>query len=55
LNWLTLGELALIHEQVIAASGGVHGITNPGALESALARPFTRLGGLEMFPSLINK
>ena len=38
MNWITLEELALIHERVIAEAGGVHGITNPGGLESALAK-----------------
>jgi death-on-curing protein len=54
-NWITLGELILIHERVIAETGGVHGITNPGALESALARPFTTISGQEMFPLLVEK
>ncbi len=55
MNWITLSELILIHERVIAVTGGVHGVTNPGALESALVRPFTCLGGAEMFPSLVDK
>jgi len=54
-NWITLGELILIHERVIDETGGVHGITNPGALESALARPFTSIGGKDMFPGLVEK
>lgn len=55
MNWITLTELILIHERVIAETGGMHGITNPGVLESALARPFTVLGGKEMFASLPEK
>jgi len=55
MNWITLLELALIHEHVIQETGGVHGITNPGGLESALARPFTTFGGVELFPNLISK
>jgi len=54
-NWITLEELALIHERVIAETGGVHGITNPGGLESALARPFTAFGGQELFLDLWGK
>ena len=45
-------ELALIHERVIAETGGVQGIMNPGGLESALARPFTAFGEVELFPNL---
>lgn len=55
MNWITLEELALIHERVIEETGGVHGITNPGGLESALARPFTAFGGEELFPDLWSK
>jgi len=55
MNWITLAELALIHERVIQETGGVHGITNPGGLESSLERPFTKFGGIELFPDLVSK
>jgi len=55
MNWITLAELALIHEWVIQETGGVHGITNPGGLESSLERPFTKFGGIELFPDLSSK
>jgi death-on-curing protein len=55
MKWVNLVELALIHERVIQETGGVHGITNPGGLESSLARPFTTFGGVELFPNLISK
>jgi death-on-curing protein len=55
LNWITLEELILIHEQVIEETGGIHGVINPGGMESALARPFTTSGGQEMFPDLWGK
>ncbi|OGF67416.1 MAG: hypothetical protein A2Y62_02270 [Candidatus Fischerbacteria bacterium RBG_13_37_8] len=42
----------IIHENVIAETGGVHGIINPGSLESSLARPFTTVGNKEFFPTL---
>ncbi|OGL06975.1 MAG: hypothetical protein A3I03_05000 [Candidatus Rokubacteria bacterium RIFCSPLOWO2_02_FULL_68_19] len=45
----------MIHERVIAEAGGLHGITNPGGLESALARPFTAFGGQELFLDLWGK
>jgi hypothetical protein len=43
MNWLSLPELTLIHERVIDETGGVHGVTNPGGLESAGI--FDRNGG----------
>ncbi len=55
MNLLSLIELALIHERVIEETGGVHGMTNPGGLESALERPFTSFGGVALFPDLISK
>ena len=55
MNWLSLPELVLIHERVIEETGGVHGVTNPGGLESALERPFTSFGGLAVFPDLVSK
>ena len=55
MNWVSLRELLIIHEQVIAETGGMPGIMNPGALESALARPFTAFDGIELFPDLVSK
>jgi len=54
-NWITLEELILLHERVIAETGGVHGIMNPGGLEMALLRPFTVFEGKELFPDLWSK
>ncbi|MEI9475625.1 MAG: type II toxin-antitoxin system death-on-curing family toxin [Deltaproteobacteria bacterium] len=55
MNWITLPELVIIHERVIQETGGVHGVTNPGGLESALARPFTSFEGVALFPDLVSK
>ena len=55
MNWITLEELMLIHERVIDETGGVHGVINPGGLESASHRPFASFGGHEVFPDLWNK
>ena len=55
MKWITLEELLLIHEGVIEETGGVHGVINPGGLESALARSFTTSGGQELFPDLWSK
>ena len=55
MKWINLQELVLIHELVINETGGIHGILNPGALESILLRPFTSLRGQEIFPTLWTK
>jgi hypothetical protein len=52
MNWLRVEELALIHEMVIEETGGIQGIINPGALESALHRPFTSLIDIATAPSV---
>jgi len=52
LKWISLKELVLIHELVINATGGVHGIINPVALESALLRPFSSFEGEEHYPDM---
>ena len=55
MNWMSLPELVVIHERVIEETGGVHGVTNPGGLESALERPFTSFGGVTLFPDLVSR
>jgi death-on-curing protein len=55
LTWISLRELVLIHELVINATGGVHGIINPVALESALLRPFSSFAGKEHYPDMCSK
>lgn len=55
IEWISVEELTVIHEQVIETTGGVHGLINPGGIESALARPFLTVDKKEMFPSLEEK
>lgn len=55
MNWITLEEIVLVHERVIAETGGLRGIVNPGGLESALIRPFTAFSGYELFADLHSK
>ena len=55
MNWISLDGLLLIHERVIAETGGLRGVTSPGGLESALARPFTAIDGSELFPDVAAK
>jgi death-on-curing protein len=55
LNWISLRELVLIHELVISETGGVHGIVNPVALESALLRPFSAFEAKNLFPDIWSK
>jgi death-on-curing protein len=38
-NWLSVSQVLLIHDAVIAASGGGTGIRDQGLLDSAISRP----------------
>ncbi len=55
MKWISAAELATIHAQVIEQTGGMQGIINPGAVESAIARPFTSFGGVALYPELADK
>ncbi len=55
MRYLTLPEVLLLHEGVIATSGGGTGIRDLGALESSLAQPRATFGGEELYPDLVAK
>ena len=44
-----------IHEIIIAETGGLAGLREPGLLHSAVARPFATFGGQELYPSDFEK
>lgn len=50
-----LDEALAIHQQVVAATGGSHGVRDKGGLESALARPNMTFEGTEPYPGAIDK
>jgi death-on-curing protein len=52
---LSLAEVAELHRLVIEAAGGIHGIRDLGALESAIAQPRMSFGGEDLYPTLIEK
>jgi len=52
---LTLSEVLELHRQVMEQSGGLLGIRDLGALESALAQPRMTFGGVDLYPTLIEK
>ena len=55
MNWISTAELVMIHARVIEETGGIHGIINPGGIESALIRPFTAFGGEAAYPRVPDK
>jgi death-on-curing protein len=54
-NCISQEELLAIHASMLRETGGIAGVVNAGALESSLRRPFTAIGGNQMFPTLMDK
>lgn len=52
---LTKQQIMLLHERLVEVSGGTPEIRDNGLLESALNTPFQSFGGVEMYPSLLEK
>ena len=52
---LQKSHILMLHEQLIEATGGSHGVRDEGMLESALATPFQSFGGMQTYPSLQQK
>ncbi len=50
-----LDEALSIHEQVVTATGGSHGVRDMGGLKSALARPYASFSGEDLYPGPIDK
>lgn len=49
-------ELAIkIHEKIAAKTGGDVGVREMGILEGALASPFMTFGGMELYPTPLEK
>jgi death on curing protein len=55
MRYLTVGEVLDIYSRVMQQSGGLVGIRDLGALESAVAQPRMTFDGAELYPSLVEK
>jgi death-on-curing protein len=55
MRYLTLAEVLHIHEGVLAQAGGLSGVRDLSALESALSQPKASAGGADAYPSLVEK
>lgn len=53
--WITAEDVIRLHSQVIQATGGLDGVRDHSALESAVCAPLQTFGGQELFPSEIEK
>ena len=52
---LSKHQILLIHDQLIAETGGLSGLRDEGMLDSSLNAPFQTFGGEDMYPSLQQK
>ena len=52
---LTKSQVLLIHDQLIAETGGSSGLRDEGIVDSALSAPFQTFGGEDVYPSLQQK
>ena len=53
--YLSLDQILQIHEAQIERFGGAIGLRDPGALESAVARPAMTFGGEDLYPDMPSK
>lgn len=54
--WLpTTENVLLLHQKLVAASGGADGVRDMGLIESALARAQAAFGGVEAYTGIIAK
>lgn len=55
MRYLTLNQVLEIYSRVMQQSGGLIGIRDLGALESAVAQPRATFGGEELYPTIVDK
>jgi death-on-curing protein len=55
MRYITIGEVLGIYKRVLQETGGLMGIRDLGALESAIAQPYMTFGGNELYSSLVEK
>ena len=54
-RYLSTNEVLELHSRVMQASGGLSGLLDLGALESAVAQPRMVFAGAELYPALPDK
>jgi death-on-curing protein len=55
MRYVTLGEVVELHRRLLQTTGGAPGIRDFGALESAVAQPKATFGGVDLYPTLVEK
>lgn len=52
---IPLADILLLHQKSIDDFGGSHGIRDAALLDAALARPYQTFGGIDLYPTVIEK
>jgi death-on-curing protein len=52
---LTVPEVIALHEKLVAATGGLHGVRDMGLLESAVFGCYQSFGDEDLYPTVIEK
>jgi len=55
MKYLGVEEVVLLHESLILQSGGSPGIRDAGLIDSAVQQPRATFGGVELYPTLVEK
>lgn len=53
--WIPLENIIMIHSRIIQTTGGLDGIRDKAGLEAAIAAPLQSFGGIDLFPTVIEK
>jgi len=52
---LSRNVVLALHDAALAANGGLSGIRDDALLDSAVAQPSMAFGGMELYPTLLEK
>jgi death on curing protein len=55
MRYLTLPEVMVLHDRILASSGGSAGVRDLRALEAAIAQPKATFGGDDLYPTVVAK
>jgi death-on-curing protein len=55
MTYLTADDVIRIHADLVRQTGGSPGILDRGKIESAVAQPRMTFGGVELYPTLVEK
>lgn len=55
MKYLYPKQIIYLHKQIVALSGGSHGVRDKGLLESAIYRPQASFGGQDLYPDIFLK